>query len=164
VIIVEPLQHHDAATARRLHAVLVTAYAQEAALLGVQQFAPLGRTAEDIQRSADLHLGALRGDMLLGAVSVGPDDEAEQLCITSLVVHPVHQRQGVGRALLTEVLRLGRAQAFAVSTAAANAPALALYREFGFVAYRQGVMGAESLPVVKLRRPASGEAPKTAIS
>jgi ribosomal protein S18 acetylase RimI-like enzyme len=109
-----------------------------------------------------MHLGALRGEELLGAVSIGPDDEAGQLCITSLVVHPAHQRRGVGRALLAEVLRLGPTQVFAVSTGAANTPALALYREFGFVAYRHGTMGKESLPVVKLRRLPSGEAPGTA--
>ena len=152
MIRIEPLQHRDLPTARRLHAVLMPAYTQEAALLGAGDFPPLTRTAEDIQRSGDMHLGALRGDELLGAVSIGPDDEPGQLCITSLVVHPAHQRQGAARALLAEVLRLGPDQVFAVSTGAANTPALALYREFGFVAYRHGVMGADSLPVVKLRR------------
>jgi ribosomal protein S18 acetylase RimI-like enzyme len=152
VIRIEPLQHRDGATARRLQAVLALAHAQEAALLGVRHVAPLERTAEDLQRSDDLYLGALRGDVLLGALSVGPDDEPGQLCITSLVVHPAQQRQGIARALLAEVLRLGAGQVFAVATGAANAPALALYRQFGFVAYRQGCIGPASLPLVKLRR------------
>jgi ribosomal protein S18 acetylase RimI-like enzyme len=159
VIRIEPLQHRDGATARRLQAVLALAHAQEAVLLGVQPVEPPGRTAEDLQRSDDLHLGALRGDTLLGAISVGPDDEAGQLCITALVVHPAHQRQGIARALLAEVLRLGTGQVFAVATGAANAPALALYRQFGFVAYRQGCIGAEALALVKLRRAASSDGP-----
>ena len=62
VIRIEPLQHRDLPTARRLHAVFMPAYTQEAALLGLQQFPPLARTAEDIQRSGDMHLGAMRGE------------------------------------------------------------------------------------------------------
>ena len=149
---IEPLQHRDAATAGRLHAVLMPAYEQEAALLGLRHCPPLARNSDDVQRSSDMYFGALRGDELLGAISIGPDDEPGQLCITMLVVHPAHQRQGAARALLAEVLRLGQTQVFAVATGAANTPALALYREFGFVAYRHGVMGGASVPIVKLRR------------
>ena len=160
MIRIEPLQHRDAGTARRLHAVLVLAHAQEAALLGVPPGTGPQRTTEELQRSTDMHLGALLGDELLGAISVGPDDEPRQLCITLLVVHPAHQRQGVGRALLAEVLRLGAGQVFTVSTGAANTPALALYEQFGFVAYRQGRMGPHALQMVKLRRERSEARPE----
>jgi hypothetical protein len=44
--------------------------------------------------------------------------------------------------------------AFAVSTAAGNTPALALYQALGFVPYRYGVVDPEALPLVKLRRAA----------
>jgi len=40
---------------------------------------------------------------------------------------------------------------FSVSTGVKNAPALALYKEFGFVAYRYGTIGPEALELVKLR-------------
>ena len=43
---------------------------------------------------------------------------------------------------------------YAVATGAENAPALALYRELGFVAYRQGSIGVGQLALVKLRRAA----------
>ena len=101
------LDHHDGATAERIHAVLLPAYAQEAVLLQAQPFPPLGRTVRDIQRSPDSFTGAWRGDELLGAVSVGADDEPGQRCVSMLVVHPQHQRQGVARCLMTD--QIGRA-------------------------------------------------------
>jgi ribosomal protein S18 acetylase RimI-like enzyme len=46
-----------------------------------------------------------------------------------------------------------------VMTAAANAPALALYRGNGFVEHRRGLIdsaaGGDGLPVLLLRRPAA---------
>ncbi|WP_130429930.1 GNAT family N-acetyltransferase [Rivibacter subsaxonicus] len=150
---IEPLDHREPALASRIHAVLMLAYAQEAKLLQVRHFAPLDRTVEDIRSSREFFLGALRDQELLGVVGIGPDDEPGQICIASLVVHPAHQRQGIARALMLEALRRGEGMVFSVSTGAQNAPALALYRELGFVDYRWGTIGAEQLALVKLRRP-----------
>ena len=105
----------------------------------------------------EFHLGAWSGDTLQGVVSVGPDDEPDQLCIGMLVVHPSAQRQGIARALMQDALRRGAGMVYAVATGAANAPALALYRELGFVAYRHGSMGTAQLPLVKLRRDATSQ-------
>lgn len=149
------LDHRDAAVAVVVHHVLHLAYAQEAALLQVKHFAPLARTVADLQASTDFFLGAWMGDDLAGALSVGPDDEPGQICITVLVVHPAHQRQGVARALVHSALQRGGGAAFAVATAAANTPALTLYRALGFVDYRYGQItdeGAAPLAIVKLRR------------
>ena len=149
---IEMLDHRDLAVATAIHRVLTLAYAQEAELLQVRHFAPLARTPEDIQSSTEYHLGALRGQELIGALSVGPDDEPGQINIASLVVHPRFQRQGIGRSLVIEALRLGNGAAFSVSTGARNAPALALYRQLGFVVYRRGTLGPEAIELVKLRR------------
>ncbi len=152
------LDHRNPATALRIHAVLMRAYAQEAALLQVRHFAPLARSVQDVQEDGDCYLGALApgdgAETLLGALAFAPDDEPGQFIVNSLVVHPDHQRRGIARALLLEALRLGGGHAFAVATATANAPALALYRSFGFAVYRQGSIGPEALALVKLRRPA----------
>jgi ribosomal protein S18 acetylase RimI-like enzyme len=94
-------------------------------------------------------------DQLLGALSLGPDDEPDQINIGSLVVHPQHQRQGIGRSLLAAALRQGEGKVFSVSTGARNTPALNLYREFGFVVYRHGTIGPEALELVKLRASAA---------
>ncbi len=139
--------------ADQVHAVMQPAYAQEAALLQMPDFPPLQTTAADLQRSIEFHLGAFAGPTLLGVVTVGPDDEPDQLCIGMLVVHPSAQRRGIARALMQDALQRGQGMVFTVATAEANAPALALYRELGFAAYRHGSMGAEQLALVKLRRP-----------
>ncbi len=149
------LDHRDPAVAAAICSVLLPAYAQEALLLGVQHFAPLKKTAADVQASPDFHLGVVHEDQLLGVLSIGPDEEAQALCINMLVVHPQAQRQGIGRRLVQEALQRGPGMAFEVSTGAKNAPALALYEQFGFVIYRHGTVGPEQLPLVKLRRPAT---------
>lgn len=153
------LDHRDPVLAAAICGVLLPAYAQEAVLLGAKHFAPLQKTAADVQASNDFHLGVLYQDRLLGVLSIGPDDDAQQLCINLLVVHPDAQRQGVGRSLVQAALQRGAGMVFAVSTGAQNLPALALYQAFGFVIYRHGTVGPEQLPLVKLRRPATATLP-----
>lgn len=152
LVSIEALDHRNPSVAAAMHVVWSLAYAQEAALLGVRHFAPLQRTVQDLQASADFYLGARVADELLGVLCIGPDDEPAQLCITALVVHPKAQRQGLGRLLVQDALRRGEGMAFAVATGAGNGPALALYRGLGFAAYRRGTMGPEGVDVVKLRR------------
>jgi ribosomal protein S18 acetylase RimI-like enzyme len=154
MVSIVPLDHHDFAVAEQIRAVHALAYAQEALLLGVTDFPPLRRTVEDIQSSAECYLGALRDGTIVGALSIAPDDELGQVLITSLVVHPDHQRNGIARSLMRELFRLGIQDVFAVCTAAANVPAIALYRGLGFTEYRFGTIGPEALPLVKLRRAA----------
>ena len=149
---VDILPHRQLKVATQIHAVLMLAYAQEAELLKVQNFPPLQDTAADIQASDEFFLGCFNDQELLGVVSVRPDDEPGQINIASLVVNPAHQRRGVARALLTNALQRAAGAPFSVSTAAKNAPALALYQQFGFEAYRWGTLGSEGLALVKLRR------------
>jgi ribosomal protein S18 acetylase RimI-like enzyme len=150
--VVDVLTHQDLAVAAQIHAVMMLAYAQEAALLKVKHFVPLERAVSEVQASSDFFLGAFVDAELVGAIGIGPDDEPDQLCINSLVVHPKAQRQGIGRLLVATALQRGAGAVFAVATAALNAPALALYREFGFVAYKRGEIGPERVGLVKLRR------------
>ena len=149
---IQRLDHRDAAVAQGIHAVLQRAYAQEAALLGLRDFAPLQRRAADIQGDGDLYLGAIEQGQLCGALAFAPDDEPGQFIVNALVVDPAQQRRGYGRALMLAALQLGGGHPFAVSTAAANGPALALYRGLGFVEYRRGTLGEQGLAMVKLRR------------
>ena len=146
------VDHRDAAVARRLHAVLVLAHAQESALLQLKTPMPLLRTPADLQAGSEIYLGAFVGDTLVGAVSLARDDEPEQVAIATLVVHPAYQRRGVARALLEAALTLGDGVVFVVQTGALNAPALALYQRFGFTAYRHGQLGPEAVAMIKLRR------------
>lgn len=154
---IAPLDPRDAAVARQLHGVWSRAYTQESTLLGLKDFPPLDRSVQDLQASTDHFIGAWRGDTLLGAVALARDAEsppasAPPLAINTLIVDPAHQRQGVARLLMNAVLQQARGAALTVATGAANAPALALYAEFGFALYRRGSMGPDELPVVQLRR------------
>lgn len=135
-----------------MHAVLVPAYAQEAALLQVAHFPPMERSAAEIQAGGGLSLGAFIAGQLVGVLSLEPDDEPGQILVSALVVHPASHRLGAGRALLREVIARAPEAVFAVATAALNEPALQLYRSQGFVEYRRGVIGPEAIALVKLRR------------
>lgn len=147
----EPLQHQDAAVAQRMHAVLVLAHEQEAALLQASRGGEQAQSPEEIQRSAGIYIGALRGGQLLGWVGLGADDEPRQINVAALVVHPLHQRQGIARALMQHVLRQADGVVLSVVAAARNLPALALYQQLGFAEYRRGSLGDEALEVIKLR-------------
>jgi len=150
---IEPIDQRDLGVAMQIHTVLLLAHAQEAALLRVSQVVPFRSTAEDVQAGSEYHLGAFHGTELVGSLSLEPDAETGLIDIVTLVVHPGHQRQGIGRRLVQEALRRVEGEVFSVSAAAANAPALAFYAALGFVVYRHGTMGPESLAVVQLRRP-----------
>lgn len=158
---IAPLDHRDPAMAALIHAILMPAYAQEAALLGVTAFAPLQRTVDDLRADDDAYLGAFLGTRLVASLSIGPDtdageEDAGQWLISSLVVQPEFQRRGIARTLLGEALRAGAGRVFTVTTGLANAPALALYQGLGFVPYRLGTAGSEELALVKLRRGMAG--------
>jgi ribosomal protein S18 acetylase RimI-like enzyme len=144
------LDHHDGAVAEQVQQLVALASAQEASLLGL---APAEHSAAAVQSSPNLHLGARSADgALLGLLCIGADDEPNQLAIHTLVVSPVAQRQGIATALLQDALARGPGLAFAVITAAANTPAVALYTRSGFAVYRHGFMGDGGVPVLKLRR------------
>ena len=153
---IEPIDPRDLLIARQIHAVLLLAHAQEAMLLQIRHAHGLEQTPEDIQASTEVYLGAFRGGdrggALVGAVSLRPDDEPAQINVAALVVHPQYQRQGIGRALMLEALRRGKGTNFSVATGVHNLPALALYRSLGFVEYRRGILEAEAIELVKLRR------------
>lgn len=150
------VNHRDVDTAERIHQVLALAYAQEATLLRVQNAAPWAQTVRHLQNADAFFLAVLHDEKMQGVISVRRDEEPGQINIASLAVHPAHQRCGVARALLSAALQRAGGAAMSVSTAADNAPALALYREFGFEPYRWGTLGEHALALVKLRRAPPG--------
>jgi ribosomal protein S18 acetylase RimI-like enzyme len=147
-----PIDHHDLDNARRIHAVQMLAYAQEAELLQARHFPPLERTPADIQASQERFLAAVVDETLYGSIGLEPEDEPDHLTITSLVVSPAYQRRGVGRLLLAAVIRECAGSTLSASTGARNVPALALYRALGFVEHGRCTVGAEALELVTVRR------------
>jgi ribosomal protein S18 acetylase RimI-like enzyme len=177
---IETLAHHDRPVAQRIQAVMALAAAQEAQLLEGADSLPIladtpdlslapylaliARAVDEIATDSDFYLGAVEGDDLVGVLSVGPDDEAQQLCITVLVVQPAAQRRGIARRLVQAALDRLPGTAFSVATTAGNTPALALYQSLGFMAYRHGVIGPNRLPLVKLRRGAQATGSPASVS
>jgi len=153
---VEPLDHQRVSTARQIHAVQVLAYTQEAQLLGADGFPPLMRSVEDVRSSEEKFLGAFVRGELVGAVSVGPDEETVDLCIASLVVAPQWQKRGVETSLIEAVLALYGTEDLTVQTGAKNLAALHLYARYGFAEICRWLVGRGPLELVKLRRPAKG--------
>jgi len=130
----------------------MSAYAQEARLLGVIEFPPLARTVEDLRVGTESFVGVHIGGQLVGSIGVEPDPEYSGMSIASLTVAPTFQRRGIATALLVEVLQRHGAGCLTVQTGTGNAPALKLYERSGFVRVRRWVVGPESLEIVKLWR------------
>lgn len=148
---VQHIDHRSREVSEAIQAISALAYEQEAKLLGISGNLPPTETIEDIQSSQNFYLGAYHDHQLAGVLSIGRDDEPQQLCIALLVVHPNMQRRSVGTLLVREALARGGKMPFVVAVAANNAPALALYNKLGFARYRHGVMGPNNIPMLKLR-------------
>ncbi len=151
-IVVEPINHRDRTVAERIHAIQIAAYSQEAKLLGAVSFPPLQRSIADIEGTNERFFGAYLDGTLVGVVALEGDPSSAAMVISSLVVLPAFQRLGVGRSLLSTVVNEFPSQVLTVSTGLQNAPALALYAEFGFVELRRHLVGAEEMPVVEFCR------------
>ena len=135
--------------AARIHAVQIAAYQQEATLLGVREFPPLDRRVEDVKASSDAFFGAFDGDELLGVITL-EQQSANEVVISSLTVVPSFQRRGVARALIVTAAGQTACAKISVSTGAKNRPALALYKQLGFVECRHKYVGPEQLEIVEL--------------
>ena len=144
LISVEHLDHALVSAAERVHALQMAAYAQEAMLVGANRFAPLGRTLEEVRSSPERSLGAFVHGELVGVTGV--ESNGPTAVISSFVVDPQWQRQGVGKTLLRRLVELYGAQGLEVQTAARNLPALALYRQCGFTEVRRSLAGPGACP------------------
>lgn len=115
-----------------------SAYRLEAKAVGLTETPPLPDTFDSIRTSRDVFFGELsEDDELLGAIAVR-DELPGTLEITRLMVHPGHLRKGIGAKLLQYVLTVHRdKQGFTVTASTLNAPAVALYRKFGFQPVKQ---------------------------
>ena len=123
------LDHVDARLSEHICKVMVEAYAVEARLIDAVDFPPLRRGAADIRTSEAVFYGAWDQGELVAAAEV---EGGEGWNIASFVVHPSRFRRGIGTGLLKHVLHVIGPAPVTVSTARANAPAIALYEKHGF--------------------------------
>jgi len=140
--VIRVLALDDPGTVRALVALQRAAYRVEADLIGADVIPGLAETPEQLAASGLEFLGERRTGRMLGAV--GYRGTREELEICRLVVHPSAFRRGVARGLLDELEARERdVPRWIVATAAANAPARALYEGRGFEVTGESVVEAD---------------------
>jgi ribosomal protein S18 acetylase RimI-like enzyme len=140
----------------RLYALWRRAYQVEASLIGSNDFPPLRVSLEGLMQRPGRFHGLTHEGRLVGAVEV-EELGSQTLQISALVVEPARARRGFGRRLVDFVLESAPASVV-VSTSAANAPALALYRSVGFRQTRT-LVSAEGITLCWLEWVRPGGAP-----
>jgi len=120
----------DLEVARQLLAIQRAAYAVEAALIGDDRIPPLHEELVDLRRAPLRWLSAVIDDRVVGAVAW--QETADAVDIDRLMVAPDAYRQGVGSALVREVVRRAGTRHTTVSTGRDNTPARSLYERLGF--------------------------------
>ncbi len=128
----EQLDYGDVDVATAIVAVQQAAYPLEAELIGFDRIPPLIETTDDVTALDMVIIGAINASgELLGLIGYERGDDLVD--VDRLAVLPTHGGRGIATALLTEVhSREGDAPSFEVSTGAANAPAIGLYRKLGY--------------------------------
>jgi len=107
--------------------------------LDAPDLAEMERRRADVLAKGLPHLVASRGDQVLGFAYAGvfrPRPAFRFMAEDSIYIHPNHAGQGLGRALLAELLRhceaLGIRQMLAVIGDSANAGSIGLHQSLGF--------------------------------
>lgn len=129
-----------------IYRVQRASYAIEAKLIGTDAIPPLHETLEELQQAEENFRGFVLDGKLIGFVATQPEDS--YLRISRMCVDPEFFKNGIGKALLQNVLNTRTpGMPLIVSTGEQNVPARNLYERFGFVLSRTfdagGVMIAE---------------------
>lgn len=127
---IKKIAHTEIFHANKIHELFQASYHIEAELLGVTDFPPLRRALPDYQNSNTQFFGYWKEDTLAGAVEL--DQLGNTLDICSLVVHPNFFRQGIANKMLQFLENYEDSETLIVETGWDNAPAIALYKRFGF--------------------------------
>ena len=125
---IRPSEDEDLADG--LLAIQRAAYRVEASLIGDDRIPALHEDVTDLRTAPLNWLGAYTSDRLTGAVAW--TENADEVAIDRLIVHPAIHRRGFGRLLVQAVLDRAGERRTLVSTGQANLPARMLYRRLGF--------------------------------
>ncbi|AIY06511.1 alanine acetyltransferase [Planococcus sp. PAMC 21323] len=126
---ISKLNHQDEQIAKKIYQIQQAAYRIEAELMGFNDIPQLHETVQELQKSKELFIGYSQ-EQLQGVISYQVEEETVD--IHRLVVDPIYFRQGIGKKLVSYLLKKYRGYKFTVSTGTANKPAIGLYKMFGF--------------------------------
>lgn len=128
---ISQLDHKDDRIVTKMYAVFQRSYQKEAELIGVSDFPPLQRTAQDLKGTDAQFFGCWENQDLIAVAEL--TENTGQLNICSLAVDPAHFRKGIASRLLNFLMNSFVWETALVETAVENTPAIALYKKFGFV-------------------------------
>ncbi|ANU22270.1 GNAT family N-acetyltransferase [Planococcus donghaensis] len=126
---ISKLNQQDEQIAKQIHHIQQAAYRIEAEMMGFYDIPQLQETLQELQKSDELFIGYGEGQVQ-GVISYRV--KGETVDINRLVVGPTYFRKGIGKKLVSYLLKNYRGYEFTVSTGTANKPAIALYQMFGF--------------------------------
>ncbi|WNZ57488.1 GNAT family N-acetyltransferase [Microbulbifer sp. MKSA007] len=121
--------------ADHIFTIFQRSYKVEAQLIGVTNFPPLSRSAQDIMNSKSQFYGFIDNECLAATIEVAIEDK--RLEINSLTVDPDYFRKGIAGKLLNYILDEYEFIESIVETAAVNEPAINLYKKHGFVEFKR---------------------------
>ncbi|WP_051782611.1 MULTISPECIES: GNAT family N-acetyltransferase [unclassified Streptomyces] len=129
---IRPLDLSDDATAAAVHRIGRAAYAVEAELIGFDGIPALGESLAEMRQTDLRWAGAFAEDGAPAGFLAWAESDGG-VSIDRLCVDPARFRQGVASLLLRHALtHLFPGRPVEVTTGAANAPAVTLYRRMGF--------------------------------
>jgi ribosomal protein S18 acetylase RimI-like enzyme len=117
--------------------------------VGYPAIPALGDTVRSLGVSGERFYALFRGRKPLGMISLRGSRGVVEIC--RLVVHPRYWRRGIASRLLEHAEGMASDAVLEVATAAANLPALALYRRLGYRENRRWAT-ADGLWLVALRK------------
>ena len=129
------LEHRNEKISQHIFTLFQSAYKVEADLIGVKNFPPLLRDSTNIQQSKTVFYGFYDKESLAAVIEIEILDK--QLSIDSLTVGPQYFRKGIASKLINYVVQLKNFINVTVETAVANAPAIKLYQQHGFVEFKK---------------------------
>ncbi len=121
--------------AKQIHNIFQDSYKIEAQLIGILNFPPLSRSAQDIEKSKTTFYGYCENNCLAAVLEISLEDKC--LSIDSLTVDPKYFRKGIANKLISYVLNINDFSEAIVETAVVNIPAIKLYKKHGFVEFKR---------------------------
>lgn len=116
--------------AKKLYRIWQDSYVIEKRILKAKKFPPLERNVKNFMDSKNHFYALLTGNDFLGVIEI--DHNIISTHIQSLVVDPVHFRQGIASQLLNKTFETYKSSQYTVETGLDNNPAKQLYIKMGF--------------------------------